>query len=119
MEAGLEQILSPDEILQKGLELVGFSRRRQQNVARPTNLERFRAHYGSNPIVYSQIWEDLLTTEIPKARLAVTKTASAVDTSRSEYSDHYPLKVFRKHIDQEEWPRKMLAQYTTKKNKQS
>ena len=33
MEAGLEQILTPDEILQKGLELVGFSRRRQQNVA--------------------------------------------------------------------------------------
>ena len=78
MEVGL-LILTPDEILQKGLELVGFSCRRQQNVTRPTNLVRFRAHYGSNPIVYSQIWEDLLTTDIPEARLAITKLAGAVD----------------------------------------
>ena len=34
-----------------------------------SNLERFRAHYGSNPIVYAQIWEDLLTTVIPDAQI--------------------------------------------------
>jgi hypothetical protein len=62
-------ILTTDEILRKGLELVGFDCRRQQNVSWPKNLERFRAHYGSDPVVYSQIWEDLQVTEIPAAQI--------------------------------------------------
>jgi hypothetical protein len=57
-------VLTTDEVLQKGLSMVGFDRDRQKNVSRETNLQRFRAHYGSNPIVYAQIWEDLsLLTE--------------------------------------------------------
>jgi hypothetical protein len=52
-------ILTADELLRKGLELVGFEYHRQQNVSRETNLQRFRGHYGSNPIVYAQLWEDL------------------------------------------------------------
>jgi hypothetical protein len=57
-------VLTTDEVLQKGLSMVGFDHDRQKNVSRETNLQRFRAHYGSNPIVYAQIWEDLsLLTE--------------------------------------------------------
>ena len=63
------EILTANEILRKGLELVGFDWHRQRNVSRPTNLQRFRAHYGSNPVVYAQIWEDLQTTAIPEARI--------------------------------------------------
>jgi hypothetical protein len=40
----------------------GFDLRRQQSVKRTTCLKRFRALYGSNPIVYAQIIEDLQTT---------------------------------------------------------
>ena len=54
-------ILTVDDILQRGLVLIGFNRCQQRNVSRPTNLMRFRAHYGSDPIVYAQIWEDLQT----------------------------------------------------------
>ena len=56
-------ILTADEILQKGLLLVGFSIRRQQNVQRKTNIARFKAHFGSDPVVYAQIWEDLHSSE--------------------------------------------------------
>jgi hypothetical protein len=52
----------PDEILQEGLEIGGFNRQQQQRVKRNTNLRQFRAMYGSNPIVYAQIIEDLQTT---------------------------------------------------------
>jgi hypothetical protein len=66
-------ILTPDEILQKGLHLVGFDDRRQQNVSRKTNLSRFKVHFGSLPVVYAQIWEDLQTTDVPEARIDTKK----------------------------------------------
>jgi hypothetical protein len=62
-------IATPDEILWKGLEMGGFNHRRQQRVKRDTCLRRFRALYGSNPIVYAEIIEDLQTTHIVKARV--------------------------------------------------
>jgi hypothetical protein len=62
-------VLTADEILRKGLVLVGYDCRRQVKVSKATNLGRFRAHYGSNPVVYAQIWEDLQITEIPEARI--------------------------------------------------
>ena len=52
-------ILTADQVLHQGLNSVGFRNHRVQNVSRATNVERFRAHYGSNPLVYAQIWEDL------------------------------------------------------------
>ena len=62
-------IVTADELLWRGLVLVGFSGARIGNVSRSTNLARFRSHYGSNPIVYSEIWEDLQTSPIPEARI--------------------------------------------------
>ena len=58
-------LLTADELLRKGLELVGFDCSRQQRVCRATNLQRFKGHYGSNPVVYVQIWEDL--QQMPEA----------------------------------------------------
>jgi hypothetical protein len=68
-------IVTTDVILHKGLVLVGFSIHRVQNVSRTTNLERFRGHYGSNPVVYAMIWEDL--------HLAVNNTPALVDSASS------------------------------------
>ena len=62
-------ILTADDMLRKGLELGGFDRSRQKKVRRAQNLERFRALYGSNPVVYAEIFEDLQTTEIAEARV--------------------------------------------------
>ena len=62
-------VLTADEILRKGLVLVGYDYRRQDKVSTVTNLGRFRAQYGSNPVVYAQIWEDLQITATPEARI--------------------------------------------------
>ena len=62
-------IISPDQMLRQGLRLVGFNTERIQNVLLDANLERFRAHYGSNPIVYAVIWEDLHHSTFPDARI--------------------------------------------------
>ena len=62
-------IVTPDEMLRKGLELGGFDHDRQGNVRRAQSLERFKALYGSNPNVYAAIFEDLQTTQIPEARV--------------------------------------------------
>ena len=72
-EQTIMAILTAIEFLQKGLELAGFSRRRQQRVCRATNLRRFKDHFGSLPVVYAQIWEDLQTTDIPEARIDARK----------------------------------------------
>ena len=62
-------ILTADEMMHKGLQLLGFDLRRQQKVGPKQNRRRFKASYGSAPLVYAQIWEDLQTTEIPEARI--------------------------------------------------
>jgi hypothetical protein len=62
-------ILTAEDILRKGLELGGFDRDRQKNVRRAQNLERFKSLYGSNPVVYAAIFEDLQMTQLPDARV--------------------------------------------------
>jgi hypothetical protein len=66
-------ILTADQVLHQGLICVGFKTNRIQNTSRASNLERFRAHYGSNPLVYAQIWEDLQTARIPEAYIEATE----------------------------------------------
>lgn len=62
-------IVTADDMLRMGLELGGFDAKRQERVERKTNLRHFNALYGSNPIVYAEIFEDLQTTSIAKARV--------------------------------------------------
>jgi hypothetical protein len=67
-------ILTEDEMLFKRLQLVGFNRHRMETVKRDTNIERFKAHYGSIPFVYAQILEDLQRTDIPEARIRLRRS---------------------------------------------
>ena len=62
-------IVTPNEVLRIGLVKVGFSIERQAAVCRKENLKRFKSHYGSLPVVYSTIWEDLHTTDIAAAKI--------------------------------------------------
>jgi hypothetical protein len=48
-------VFSPDEILARGLSLMGIDHGHQNKVCRKTNLDCFRSLYGSNPVVYAQI----------------------------------------------------------------
>jgi hypothetical protein len=65
-------IFLESEILSMGLKRAGFDDVRQQRVKRETNVRRFKSHFGSSPLVYAAIWEDLVTTDIPEARIEAT-----------------------------------------------
>lgn len=56
-------ILSTQEVLFRGLFLLGFDERRQKRVRRKKNIRRFRTHYGSHPTVCGLLLEMLQTTE--------------------------------------------------------
>jgi hypothetical protein len=81
-EAGFP-VVSPHPMLSTPLDclcslcclLLGFDIRRQQNVQRKTNMDRFKDHFGSDPVVHAQIWEDLQTSE--NEDLSISRKASA------------------------------------------
>ena len=62
-------VTTVDQMLYQGLRLIGFNCQRVKSVSYTINLERFCAHFGSNPIVYAQIWEDLQTTLCSEAMI--------------------------------------------------
>jgi len=65
-------ILTEVEMLVEGLKLLGWT---EEKLNRPkekrTNVDRFRGHYGADPHVVAQIWEDLQTTSVEAARIDV------------------------------------------------
>ena len=68
-------VVTADEILRQGLRHGGFKKCRQSDA----NLRRFKSFYGSHPVVYAQIFEDLQTTDIPEARIITTKPGVTLD----------------------------------------
>ena len=46
-------------MLMQGLLMVGFDHHCIQKVLRTRNIIRFRSFYGSDPIVYTTIWNNL------------------------------------------------------------
>jgi DDE superfamily endonuclease len=62
-------ILTDDEVLARGLELVGFDEVKQAKAGEISNVLLFKEHYGSMPIVYAQLWEDLQLTDDATARV--------------------------------------------------
>ena len=66
-------ILTPKEVLQRGLKLVRYSEGRIERVQHKTNTRRFKDHFGCNQIVCAQVFEDLQTSDNPEARLDENK----------------------------------------------
>jgi hypothetical protein len=65
--------LTADEMLRKGLILVGWEPQRQVTVREEKKLDRFKSFYGSTPTVLAKIYEDLQTTDIVDARINARK----------------------------------------------
>jgi len=59
-----------DQILRKGLHLAGYDDYMQGNVKREANIDRFKAAFGSVPLVYAEIFSDLQSTAVAAARIA-------------------------------------------------
>ena len=66
-------IITPDQTLARGLQLLGFPKRHYKGGSRKVRLRHFKAHYGSKPIVLSVIWDDLQATTLPEARVNVKR----------------------------------------------
>ena len=64
-------ILTSLEMLEKGLDLAGFKNRSRSGVL--AQARRFKAFYGSNPVVLADMWEDLQTTEHDEIRMKLTE----------------------------------------------
>ena len=62
-------IYTTAELLKRGLLLVNYTRRRIRRAKKKRNLERFVGHFGANPTIVAQIWEDLQTTNDDAAYL--------------------------------------------------
>ena len=88
-------ILTPDQIMRKGLELCGYDLKRQQRVKRETNLERFKDSYGSHPVVYAQIFEDLQTTDIDEAKVEGKKLNLTYFLAGLHWLKRYPTEKTR------------------------
>lgn len=65
------QLLNADEILKIGLSIFGTEPSQTTTACRETCLVRFRSLYGSNPIVYSEMWEAFQTSTVEAAQIAV------------------------------------------------
>ena len=83
-------VVTADEMLQKGLQLGGYDLFRQEKVQRSKNLAHFRALYGSNPVVYAQILEDLQTTQIEEARVDAEMVCVDSFLMAMHFLMHYP-----------------------------
>jgi hypothetical protein len=69
----MEFILTGDEILERGLALVQKNRSRADNRRRSARIATFNAHFGSYPHVCAILWEKLQRTNIPAAKIEVTR----------------------------------------------
>ena len=93
-------IYTADEVLSFGLTLVGFDEHRQRRQQRKSNVEDFKGHFGTQPVVVAQIWEDLQTTEIAAARINTAAPKEMVSLKTFLRSMHflkrYPAETERK-----------------------
>ena len=64
-----ELVFTAEETRMRGLELVGFDKRRQNKCNLALNNRRFRAHFGSHPMVYAELWYDLQSTNVEDAKI--------------------------------------------------
>ncbi len=62
-------LLSPDLVLEKGLEAVRISKDAQESRSKSSNKKDFKSYYGSSPLNIADMWYDLCNTNIPDASL--------------------------------------------------
>jgi hypothetical protein len=55
--------ITEDDMLQRGLLLVGFGPHRQEKASDKLNKARFVSHFGCSPVVCAHIWKDVIANE--------------------------------------------------------
>jgi hypothetical protein len=57
-----EYLISPEQMLRRGLRAVGCGFEVQARCYKKTNVKNFKAHYGPHPNHCATIWKDILVT---------------------------------------------------------
>jgi hypothetical protein len=97
-ENNLTSILTADEFLKIGLQLVGYKKRRIRRAKKRSNVERFLGHYGSIPCIYAMIWEVLQTTEVKEARVPAEHLKVEYFLMAMHHLKRYPTEVEQEGI---------------------
>ena len=63
------RLLLPDDMMQHGIKLLGFSYDSVMKMSPAKQEKVFRSHYGSSPLVVAHVWYDLTTTDIASSKL--------------------------------------------------
>lgn len=81
--------VTPHLMLHEGLKFVGYMVQNER-VRDETWNRRFRGHYGSDPVVYSKLFEDLQTTAVPEALIRDDKISLHYFLMTIYFLRHYP-----------------------------
>ena len=91
-------LLSVQEVLQKGLEMVGFSKCEQHGMPLERRNCWFRKFYGSSALDLANMWYDLTVTDIPLAQL--TEKEKTVKGFEHFMRAHYFLWTYPRNAEQ-------------------
>jgi len=70
MDANVEEVLvTSEQMLRRGLKLVGVPAEVQDRRTKKTNVRIFGSHFGPHPNHCASTWKQLLTTDIPDAKV--------------------------------------------------
>ena len=90
-------ILTVDEMMLKGLSLLGWKKERLDKRETNTNVEQCVGMYGAKPAVVAQICEDLQTTRVKKARV------EKMNVDKLHWALHFMCRHGRNVPTQLEW----------------
>jgi hypothetical protein len=96
IENNATSVLTADEFLKIGLQLVGYKKRRIRRAKKRSHVERFLGHYGSICFICAMVWEDLQTTEVYEARNSCgTLESRVLSDVNAHHLKRYPTEVER------------------------
>ena len=89
------EIYTPDEMLYMGLKLLKWEDHQLARVCRETRVTRYRGHFGANPHIYAQMWEDLQTTTLEAARIDPSRRCIKIFHATLHFLYRYPKEIER------------------------
>lgn len=102
MAQQLLYLYTPDQVLQRGLQLAAgnaWNPERLMNQKRETLIEDFTGYYGAHPVALSRLWFELQNTPVAATRIDVSKKRS-VHLKNFLRANHflkcYPTETIRK-----------------------
>lgn len=87
---GEVEIITPDEMLERGLMFANYKAKSINRCKASTNMERFVARYGCSPTVLCAIWEDLQMSANEDCRVPPEKRKLEYFLMAIHFLRHYP-----------------------------